>query len=65
MHSYQITQKTLIQLLALLNSFQQGHIGNTENIGNMWTIIKSNIQKHTKTLWPLLPEPANKHIVKL
>ena len=49
MHSYQITQKTLIQLLALLNSFQQGHIGNTENIRNIWTTIKSKIQKHTKS----------------
>ena len=50
MHSYQITQKkphTI--LLALLNSFQQGHIGNTKNIGNIWTTIKSKIQKHTKS----------------
>ena len=36
-------------MLALLNSFQQGHIGNTENIGNIWTTIKSKIQKHTKS----------------
>ena len=50
MHSYQITQKNPYTiLLALLNSFQQGHIGNTKNIGNIWTTIKSKIQKHTKS----------------
>ena len=50
MHSYQITQKNPHTiLLALLNSFQQGHIRNTKNIGNIWTTIKSKIQKHTKS----------------
>ena len=49
MYSYQITQKNPHTMLALLNFFQQGHIGNTKNIGNIWTTIKSKIQKHTKS----------------
>ena len=50
MHSYQITQKNPHTiLLALLNYFQQGHTGNIKNIGNIWTTIKSKIQKYTKS----------------
>ena len=61
MHSYQITQKNPHTILSgLLNSLQQGHIGNTENIGNTWTTIKSNIQKHTKSI-----QRAYKNIVAL